>query len=192
MWNFSHDLCEVILQVLHFCSLGWARGGVLYFYTHVWVAANTQNQQSEPAPVETPEQRLRTAVSAHQKPHSRPANNVHLTVRVNHGPTTSRGRLATGEKSIRKPRPRIVASHVVNRARDVQGCCGCAPDVSVNMYNGTRRDRGVLEKLAHQTLSKKPAITTPHTFGNVPQKWSSKKKPKRTPKRPSWKLQQNC
>ena len=41
-----------------------------------------------------------------------------------------------------------------------------------------KRRRGVLEKMTHQTLSKKPAITTPHTHGNVPQKWSNKiKKP---------------
>ena len=46
-----------------------ARWG-LQFYTHVWVCAVTQDQQSEKARVGTPEQRLRTAVSAHQKTHS--------------------------------------------------------------------------------------------------------------------------
>ena len=35
--------------------------------------------------------------------------------------------------------------------------------------SGKQRRRGVLEKMAHQRLSKKPAITTAHTFGNVPQ-----------------------
>ena len=44
-----------------------------------------------------------------------------------------------------------------------------------NTIRVKKRRRGVLEKMAHQTLSKKPAITTPHTFGNVPQKCSNKK-----------------
>ena len=51
-----------------------------------------------------------------------------------------------------------------------------------NTVKVEKRKRGVVEKMAYQTLSKKPAITTPHTFGNVPQKWSNKKKKKKQTK----------
>ena len=43
-----------------------------------------------------------------------------------------------------------------------QKCCQNGKNASVSM--------------THQTLSKNPAITTPHSFGNVPQKWSNKEK----------------
>ena len=54
---------------------------------------------------------------------------------------------------------------------------------------GKKRRRGVLEKMAHQTPSKKPATTTPHTFGNVPQKWSNKIK---NPNKLQNALPENC
>ena len=55
-----------------------------------------------------------------------------------------------------------------------------------------KRRRGVLEKMAHQTLSKKPAITTPHTL-NVPQEWSNKINfPNELQNTLPEKLQQNC
>ena len=39
-------------------------------------------------------------------------------------------------------------------------------------------------KMAHQTLSKKTAITTPHTFGNVPRKMFQQKKVQTNSKTP--------
>ena len=47
-----------------------------------------------------------------------------------------------------------------------------------------KRRRGILEKMAHQTLSKKPAMITPHTFGNVAQKWFNQKKTQTNSKTP--------
>ena len=124
------------------------------------------------------------------------------------------GRLAAGEKSLRKAPPcmhccqpcrqsgsRRVLSTVANliwvfskvTADALQTCLGrleiqrqlrravhgksdaSEPQCTIqNTVKVNKRRRGVLEKMTHQTLSKKPAITTRHTHGNVHQKWSNK------------------
>ena len=85
----------------------------------------TQDQRSELARDGTPEQRLRTAVSAHQNSHSSDAA-VRKRRAFNRGGSImgqiTEGRLAAGEKLVHKHlHACIVASHVGNRARDA--CC---------------------------------------------------------------------